>query len=260
MSTAGYLASSLGWEHCPKLQTFRAISTTEARDEMASKLGRALLAQMTEPCVVCIEKPYLTGVAAAFVEEQRPRPQFVLLVVNGGDEPFTREMQAQVRRMRGVRACYANNLHPPVAAIAAGGSTAEVTPASPTPLFHPLPLGLPGDAAPHFFDAALEAAQAKLPPWEARDRRLLVAPMRPSSRSRSAYIELLSRTPLAATELEPSTIRLCGHAPAPTCCSAHAPWLPTHAPGHHHRRRRVRAPRPDRACAPLARGLFGAAG
>lgn len=256
MSTAGYLASSIGWEHSPKLQTFRAISTTEARDETAKRLGHALLAQMTEPCVVCIEKPYLTGMAAAFDEEQRPRPPFVLLVVNGGDEPFTREMQAQVRQLRGVRACYANNLHVP-AATTAGDSAAEATSASPTPSFHPLPLGLPGDAAPHYFEAALEAARAKLPPWETRDRRLLVAPMRPSSRARTTYIELLSRAPQRSSNpVQPSTT------PPPSPAHVrHAKAALTRlgCPRTSGRnRRRVRAPRPRRALAPRAGGLPGA--
>ena len=116
-------------------------------------------------------------------------------------------------RLRGLRACYANNLHTPADAAAAA-------------LFHPLPLGLPGDAAPHYFEAALERALATAPAWEARDtrarvcvrvrvrvrvsyvvgssypnpnpnpnpnqardKRLLVAPMRASSRIRTAYIE-----------------------------------------------------------------------
>ena len=137
----------------------------------------------------------------------------MLLAVNGGDEPFTIEMQAQVSRLRGLRACYANNLHTPADAASAA-------------LFHPLPLGLPGDAAPHYFEAALHRALATAPAWEARDtrvrvcvrvrvrvrvsyvvgssypnpnpnpnpnqardKRLLVAPMRASSRIRTAYIE-----------------------------------------------------------------------
>ena len=89
----------------------------------------------------------------------------MLLAVNGGDEPFTIEMQAQVSRLRGLRACYANNLHTPADAAAAA-------------LFHPLPLGLPGDAAPHYFEAALDRALATAPAWEAR---------RPSPRSSSLH-------------------------------------------------------------------------
>lgn len=149
ISTAGYLASSVGWELSPKLQTFRAIATTAARDEAAATLGRGLRARLTAPRVLCIEKPYLSGVVAAFEQAAPPLHPFVLLVVNGGDEPFTAEMQRRVAALRGLRACYANNLHaaPPTATTAEEAAPAAAEPLPPAPTFHPLPLGLPGDAA-----------------------------------------------------------------------------------------------------------------
>ena len=64
ISTAGFLASSLGWELSPKLQTFRGIdsargTSTSTRDELARQYGRGLRAKLTagSPCVLCVEKP-----------------------------------------------------------------------------------------------------------------------------------------------------------------------------------------------------------
>ena len=86
----------------------------------ARQYGRGLRAKLTSgsPCVLCVEKPYLAGLIEAFEEgdnDVAPPPPFVLLAVNGGDEPFTAGMQAQVSRLRvrGLRACFANNLHAP---------------------------------------------------------------------------------------------------------------------------------------------------
>ena len=77
----------------------------------ARQYGRGLRAKLTSgsPCVLCVEKPYLAGLIEAFEEgvagrdhgdnDVAPPPPFVLLAVNGGDEPFTAGMQAQVSRL-----------------------------------------------------------------------------------------------------------------------------------------------------------------
>ena len=79
ISTAGFLASSLGWEHSPKLQTFRGIdsahgTSTCTRDELARQYGRGLRAKLTQPGVLCVEKPYLAGLIEAFEEVCTPIP------------------------------------------------------------------------------------------------------------------------------------------------------------------------------------------
>lgn len=92
ISTAGFLASSLGWQLSPKLQTFRGIdsahgTSTRCRDDLARQYGRGLRAQLSstqpeQPCVLCVEKPYLPGLIEVFEEERAddaPPPPFVLL-------------------------------------------------------------------------------------------------------------------------------------------------------------------------------------
>eukprot|EP00966_Prymnesium_polylepis_P237853 5500857-Prymnesium_polylepis.1 len=188
ISTEGFLASSLGWAISPKLQRCRHPDDAlddecHGRRVSALRLGRALRSELTATSarIVCVEKQFLTGLIDAFTEEQEraPPPPFVLLAVNGGDRPLSHEMQAKIACLSGLRACYSNNLQAPISA-------------AQKELFHPLPLGLPGASAPQFFEAALMRVREAALPWLARDRRLLVAPMRLSCRMRAAYIDVLS--------------------------------------------------------------------
>ncbi|CAE7220875.1 rluD [Symbiodinium sp. CCMP2456] len=95
--------------------------------------------------------------------------RFVLLVVNGGDAPLTLELQEQIESLDHLRACFANNLQSPRL----------------PDLFFPLPLGLTSETL-------LEQVRQKAKPWELRDRRLLVAPMRLHNRLRKRYLDALA--------------------------------------------------------------------
>ena len=99
--------------------------------------------------VICVEKPYIDG----FIDglESTIRVGFVLLTVNGGDVPLGHGQQEKIARLPGLLACFANNLHQPINA----------------DLFHPLPIGLAGEAL-------IYQIRKSLSPWKSRDRRLLV--------------------------------------------------------------------------------------
>ncbi|CAE8671048.1 unnamed protein product, partial [Polarella glacialis] len=73
-------------------------------------LGTALTDE-GQPAVVCVEKPYLDG----FIEgvAQTIGVPFVLLALNGGDEPLTCDMQARLAQLPCLKACFGNNLHQP---------------------------------------------------------------------------------------------------------------------------------------------------
>eukprot|EP00663_Eupelagonemidae_sp_cell21sb_P001895 gene1895-7095_t len=118
---------------------------------------------MKEPAVVCVEKPYLDG----FIDGIRDVLQapFILVAISGGDEPLTHDTQRRIAGLSGLRGCFATNLHVPL------------EPA----LFHPIPIGVPDDS-----ECAVHAAAAAAPAWGARDRRLLVTPMR-FTRLRAEY-------------------------------------------------------------------------
>ena len=106
--------------------------------------------------------------------------RWVLIAINGGDDPVTKEMQARLAKLPGLVCCFANNLHRPKAGH-------EL-------LFRPLPIGLPGPTtAPARFEEVLRRVSAEAVPWVQRDRRLLVAPMKMSSRIRRQYIRALSQ-------------------------------------------------------------------
>ena len=102
----------------------------------------------------------------------------MLLALNGGDEPLTTGAQARLASLyiHGLAACYACNLHAPT---------------DPS-RFRPLPIGVPGGSSPAAGEAALARAAAAAPPWADRDARLLVTPMRLTSRARRLYLATLS--------------------------------------------------------------------
>jgi hypothetical protein len=90
---------------------------------------------------------------------------------------YARQAQARIASLRGLAACYSCNLHAPT---------------DPS-RFRPLPIGaLPGGSSPAAGEAALRRAAAAAPPWAARDARLLVTPMRLTSRARRLYLATLS--------------------------------------------------------------------
>jgi hypothetical protein len=108
---------------------------------------------------------------------------WILLALNGGDAPLTVQLQQHISQLTvaGLCACFSTNLHTP--------------PASLRHLFQPLPLGLPktGPSSVGFeYEALIQSVRSKAPPWEARDPRLLISPMRLSSRLRTKYLHLLA--------------------------------------------------------------------
>ena len=129
ISLEGLHSHSSSWPHTPKLQTYREL-TKEAREQLGSSFG-AVLAGATRGPVISVEKPYLAGFVDGFSRAAGGcAAPFVLLALNGGDEPLTAELQQRVASLRanGLVACYACNLHR-VAAEHAG-------------LFRPLPIGV----------------------------------------------------------------------------------------------------------------------
>merc|ERR1712157_720849 len=116
---------------------------------------------------IAVEKPYLNG----FLDDvgDTIRVPFVLLALSGGDAPLTIDTQERIAQLRGLRACFANNLHEPLH----------------RHIFHPMPIGIGGQALTQ------RVARSSMP-WEQRDRRLLVASMRNTNRLRGRYVEVLS--------------------------------------------------------------------
>jgi hypothetical protein len=179
ISLEALASRTASWQDMPRLQTYRELSKP-ARLRVARELGRAAAERLAAGTVLCCEKPYLAGFVEGFAEATAARDAvvpFVLLAINGGDEPLGHAAQARIASMRGLAACYANNLHAPRL----------------SGLFWPLPIGvLASLGAASAGEALLRSVAAQAPPWEARDRRLLVAPMRLNSRLRRLYLRTLS--------------------------------------------------------------------
>lgn len=164
-----YLVHSDSWLHTPSLMRYREVPKEKralVAEEFARKLGSALN-DLQRSVVICVERPYLEGFIHGI--EQTLAVPFVLLVVNGGDAPLTQPLQDQIVKLPGLQACFANNLHKPVAG----------------DVFHPMPLGVTGEAS-------LNRVRLAARPWFERDRRLLVAPMRMNNRLRKRYFDVLS--------------------------------------------------------------------
>jgi len=165
-----YHAHSDFWKHMPSLTRYREVPKGE-RCRVAEAFAKGLASAIgdgAKPAVICVERPWVEGFIRGILE-QPLSGAFVLLVVNGGDAPLTADLQEQIAGLPGLRACFANNLHAPRA----------------HGLFHPLPLGVTGEAS---LRRVREAAR----PWERRDRRLLITPMRSNNRFRKRYLEILS--------------------------------------------------------------------
>ncbi|CAE8596070.1 unnamed protein product, partial [Polarella glacialis] len=97
------------------------------------------------------------------------RRRFVLLALNGGDEPLTCDMQARLAQLPCLKACFGNNLHQP----------------QDGHFFRPMPIGITAESL-------LYRVKIAARPWEERDSRLLIAPMRMNNRLRGRYMEVLS--------------------------------------------------------------------
>mmetsp|Transcript_73697 Transcript_73697/g.216274 ORF Transcript_73697/g.216274 Transcript_73697/m.216274 type:complete len:345 (+) Transcript_73697:233-1267(+) len=169
ISIETYLAHSDMWQCSPTLRRYREVGRRNTQ-QVGEAFGRRVRADLegAESAVVCVEKPYLDGFIDGFGVVGCP--PLVLLAVNGGDEPFNQEQQNRVACLDNLRACFVNNLIQPVN----------------SSLFHPLPIGLSGE------EHIGRVVQSALP-WRQRDHRLLIAPMRMTSRLRKQYIEVLSR-------------------------------------------------------------------
>ena len=133
--------------------------------------------------MLAVEKPHVDGFVNGLAEvlsaaEGEAEVPFVLLALNGGDEPLTTGAQARIASLyiHGLAASYACNLHAPT---------------NPS-RFRPLPIGVPGGSSPAAGEAALARAAAAALPWADRDARLLVTPMRLTSRARRLYLATLS--------------------------------------------------------------------
>ncbi|CAJ1362550.1 unnamed protein product [Effrenium voratum] len=170
-----YLAQSASWRCTPSLKRYRELPKLQ-RGPVAQAFARQLgevVASVEKP-VLCIERPYLEGFVEGYHETGETSP-FVLLVVNGGDAPLTEDLQERILALRGLRGCFANNLH---------------TTRTPE-MFHPLPLGLTSEVL-------LEEVRKRAPPWHLRDRRLLVTPMRLHNRLRKRFLEVLTGSEYAS--------------------------------------------------------------
>ena len=192
ISLESLVAESDAWSLVPRLQTYRGLSK-EARREAGAHIGTTLYGIASRVhdrvALLSVEKPYLDGFVDGFLQAAAAAanghsPEFVLLALNGGDEPLTRDLQARIAMLRavGLRVCWANNLHACDALHTLGA-----------PLFRPLPIGAVATHGGACIDEpALLRIAAAAPPWAERDRRLLVAPMKLTSRSRAAYLDVLS--------------------------------------------------------------------
>lgn len=125
-------------------------------------------------------------------------PSFVLLAVNG-DPPMTNALQLRIAKLRGLKACYATEMHPDAG----------------TGLFYPMPLGMryheQGNYEPVLVSlsqtpsllqvagsvnhVASVVAQVKsiAPKFKDRIAKLLVPPLGKTHPSREAFLKVLSR-------------------------------------------------------------------
>ena len=197
VSLEALLARSISWRHTPKLQTYRGL-TKEGRWRIAHAFGEEISRTLASsshdqqsPLVLAVEKPFIEGFAAGFKQARAAASSaaatlpFVLLALNGGDSPLTRTLQATIATLRchGLVGCLANDLHRPLSHL-------------PPSFFRPLPIGVSATLGGAEADEATirrVRSSGTLPPWSERDDRLLVAPMKLSSRCRAAYLEVLTR-------------------------------------------------------------------
>ena len=193
------------------------ISGQVAREYGDRILGSSSGAGSMTMRVFCVEKPFIDGFIDAFrngpsgnndggEEEEasamkngcHPLHSFVLLAINGGDDPVTAEQQSRISTLKGLGGCFATNLQSSVPCSGAAMTDKADGVPHPSGLFHPLPIGLPGTTAPAVFEEALGRVRAKMPSWAARDPRLLLAPMKNSNnRLRGHYTRVLSRPEFA---------------------------------------------------------------
>jgi len=183
LSVGACVGYSSLWACTPRLRLYRSMKPEEMI-RYGEALGRhvaSILSELGTPAVFALEKPLLNGFADGMRETNKT--PFVLLAINGGDAPFSSDMQDRIAGLPGLRACYAMNLHKPR-----------------SDLLFPLPIGLPhhSDGVSRYklhgavcAEALLSHIRSAAPPWKHRDPRLLVTPMQPT-RLRSRYLEILS--------------------------------------------------------------------
>lgn len=190
ISSGTCLAASATWELALALPRYKDGPRAEAF-AVASAFGRCVHAQLKQsglPSVVCIFKPFIEGFAAGYCAAaaayHSPPTSFVLVCVNGGDKPLNHAQQSMLAALPGLRASYSTNL---------------LAPSAPW-LFKPLPVGLCGNSTPEGFDALVARVRQAAPPWEERDPRLLVGPMRVAGRGklRDSFLCLLKRPEFAS--------------------------------------------------------------
>merc|ERR1712224_705765 len=86
--------------------------------------------------------------------------------------PLMRSEQDQVKVLPGLKACFANNLHKP----------------EDSSFFHPMPLGIGESGA----ESSIYRVRRAALPWDQRDSRLLVPPMRENCKLRKRFLQVLS--------------------------------------------------------------------
>lgn len=170
ISSDSYLAHTNTWQFSPRPHHQRCLDD-EDRRLVGQRIASALMASC-KPIAVFVERSYL----ADFVEAvgTAATDNFVLVVVETRDAPLTRELQGKISSLRGLRACFATNLHAPLNAS----------------VFHPLPLGF-GPRKLRKSEALILDTGRSAKPWSHRDPRLLLSPMAPRGRLRKQYRRLL---------------------------------------------------------------------
>jgi hypothetical protein len=120
------LAQTLNWAHSPQLRRYEEVPK-QRRREVGKELGQRLAgcclaaqgsgAAPPQPLVLYVEKTFVRGFVDGFgaaVASHAPPsavPPYVLLAINGGDQPLTVELCELLATLPGLAACYANNLH-----------------------------------------------------------------------------------------------------------------------------------------------------
>lgn len=171
-----YLAHSDSWQYMPSLKRYREIPKKD-KQRVSEALGKyvgSALTHIGKASIICVEKPYLEGFTDGL--KQTIGIPFVLLAVNGGDAPLTQELQDKIVELHHLKVCFANNLHVP----------------RDTRLFLPMPIGVTAFNQKVQGEDFLHRIRESALPWEERDRRLLVPPMRITNRLRSQFLEVLS--------------------------------------------------------------------
>lgn len=108
------------------------------------------------------------------LEQATSSPPPFVLIFAGFDTPLNKTTQDRIRKLRGLKACYATNLHESID----------------KKLFFPMPIGVGGDLADY-------EKQVHSVAWEKKAGKLLIPAMQTGHGGRKQYLSILNRSEFA---------------------------------------------------------------